>query len=433
MNQLISRIKSWSNIRWMVLIFLAALAIRSAYVLAAPRFDPFLKAENGLWGDARFYHMIAVNLAEGNGYTLDPGITKDINIYPPLLPHFLAGVYLIFGPSVVAARLAQAVLGSLTAVILYLLGTRMFTSRAVGLLTALGAIFHPLLLVFAAWLYTETIYIFLLSVALLLFFYLLKNPRMILAVGAGFIIGLSMLARPMLSAFAPFLLLWALLSIKNKWRAVGISAVVVLAMFMTMLTWTLRNYWVSGEWALVRSYPAYYIWKQNNPLANGGVGTSKEFDQAAYDLLASQYVGFERLSEDEQNSKALEATVRWVWSDPLGYASLLGKKVLRFWSPLALTISDNSRDVPIPGWVATAVAIPYDAFILVAVVGMVVAFKRRIPVLMAVILVVYFQLVTLLFSASTRYAMPIIPSMLLLAAFGLIVIFQKIFPALRKL
>jgi len=62
----------------------------------------------------------------------------------PLYPFFLAGVYRLFGVSLLAARIAQALLGSGTAVLVYLIGRRS-CGRATGVVAGLiaASIYRP--------------------------------------------------------------------------------------------------------------------------------------------------------------------------------------------------------------------------------------------------------------------------------------------------
>jgi 4-amino-4-deoxy-L-arabinose transferase-like glycosyltransferase len=78
-------------------------------------------------GDELQFHRLAENLAAGRGFTLDgSAVINRVPGYPVLL----AGLYLVMGPSIVAARLLNTVLGALCVPLVYRLGKQLWGHRA---------------------------------------------------------------------------------------------------------------------------------------------------------------------------------------------------------------------------------------------------------------------------------------------------------------
>ncbi|MBI4735675.1 MAG: glycosyltransferase family 39 protein, partial [candidate division NC10 bacterium] len=78
----------------------------------------------------------------------------------PGFPYFLGLMFSVFGPALLPAMVAQAVLGSLSAVLVYWIGRGLFTP-GVGLLAGLMAGAYSLLVFFGVILHSTTLEVFL--------------------------------------------------------------------------------------------------------------------------------------------------------------------------------------------------------------------------------------------------------------------------------
>src|SRR6478609_8563378 len=112
-----------------VLILALALALRLWYVLALPG-----QGKDLIFSDMRTYDYTAWQLVRGQPVTGEPGL----NGYHPLsastyyyagYTYFVAAVYAIFGHDPAAVRVTQAVAGTLTVAVVYLLGSLVFGRR----------------------------------------------------------------------------------------------------------------------------------------------------------------------------------------------------------------------------------------------------------------------------------------------------------------
>src|SRR3989304_8129749 len=104
-NGPLSRLVAGEHGDRLVLVFASALLVRGVWAgFATP--DPL----DGRCDDSVFYHRVAIFLAQGDGYT-NPFTTFPTAQWPPGYSFFLAGIYWLFGTSLVGARLANVVLG----------------------------------------------------------------------------------------------------------------------------------------------------------------------------------------------------------------------------------------------------------------------------------------------------------------------------------
>ena len=129
----------------LITILIVALAIRLAAVFLAP-----VPVEKDAWE----YDQIAMHILKNGSFAIYEGVPTSHRA--PLYPVFLSAVYLFFGHSHQAARVAQAFLSTGVCVLVYLVAKRIY-GATVGLLSALLVAFHQSLLLITM-LYSETLF-----------------------------------------------------------------------------------------------------------------------------------------------------------------------------------------------------------------------------------------------------------------------------------
>jgi len=218
--------------KYLILIFILALILRLTYVL----FFPQLEIES----DALEYDTIGWNLASGAGFSLDPRVPTPVR--PPMYPFFLSLIYLIFGHSYLTVRLAQAIVGALTCLVVYWIGKEIF-DEGVGGATSLIFALYPALIGYTGSLLSETLFTFLLSIVVLFLVRAVKNRSSKLFAVSGAFLGVATLCRSAMISFPLFLLmgLWILHRLNVK--TIVHFLVFLLAMVIVLAPWTLRNYY----------------------------------------------------------------------------------------------------------------------------------------------------------------------------------------------
>ena len=83
----------------------------------------------GPTSDSLFYYFGAKSIAAGHGYEI---LNHPTAFFPVGWPAFLAGTFLVTGPSFVVVKITNLVLWALTTVLVYALGRRL-DGRRVGL------------------------------------------------------------------------------------------------------------------------------------------------------------------------------------------------------------------------------------------------------------------------------------------------------------
>jgi 4-amino-4-deoxy-L-arabinose transferase-like glycosyltransferase len=203
--------------RLAVLILLAALAIRVAWVLATPDYQ--------LVHDALDYDNHAASIAAGDGFATSYG--RETAFRPPLYPVFLAGVYLLTGGSdLVAARIVNAFVGTGIVALIGVLAFQLWGQRVALVSMALGAVYVPLILVGQSVMSEPLAVLFMLAA--------LAAALRRWALVAGVLMGLAILGR----ANAIILLVPLAFAV---WRGPRPAIVLVVAAVLTVAPWTIRN------------------------------------------------------------------------------------------------------------------------------------------------------------------------------------------------
>jgi len=219
-----------------IFLFILAFLIRLLYLSSLNPNDPI-----HLEGDAVEYDEIAKGILTGEGF---------VTVHrPPLYPLFLALLYYLYNYSFFAVWLFQSLLSSLTCVILFLLGKRVFNSF-VGIIAGAIAAFYAPLIFYSGMLYSETLFFFLFSLLLLAIANFLPNLKNMILVGLLF--ALSALTRPEVLLFLPFWWISALLERKRlRKEVINSLAIATGATFLFIAPWTVRNYLVYKDFVFI--------------------------------------------------------------------------------------------------------------------------------------------------------------------------------------
>jgi 4-amino-4-deoxy-L-arabinose transferase-like glycosyltransferase len=267
--------------RFIPLCLVAALAIRLGWVL-------FVEARP--IDDFGWYYDRAVDLAAGRGLTVQGVPTA---YWPVGYPLLLAGLFVLTGPSLLAAKLLNVVLGVGIVWLSYRIARRLFCSPAAGRMALLLLAFYPNQIAYTSLTASETPFLFLMLLGCLI---LLRKKHRLRDDGlAGIVFGLGCLTKPTM-LFVPAVFFGLSLLSGFRWRTVARGLVVYGALGLVILPWCVRNYEVFGRPVFIVTSGGINLLIGNNPLANGGYGrvdpvsealVVAEKDEGARDIVAS--------------------------------------------------------------------------------------------------------------------------------------------------
>jgi len=373
-------------------LFVAALIVRllfNAVVIGmeVPTQDTF--------SDWKEYDLVGLSLASGTGFTI---YGQPYLIHPPGYPLFLGVLYLLFGHSYAAVKVAQSLLGALTCVLILLIGERVFTKR-VGLVAAAIAAVYPHLVYYTGLLMSEVLFVFLSTLFLYALAMLRENFTLRRMAFAGVILGLASLTRPMLMLIPALLLFWVWIECRSTKRALVVTATLWLWMVVVILPWTVRNYVVTGSVVPIVATHWVTLYGANNPaiLENpDAVGGWVDPEPMSPEEYRAAYVAFLR---------------EMLFHRPLDFLKLELHKLKRFWSLFPKTQTPR-RDALIN-------LLSYGWLLPLFLVGMALAARITPPPWILYLWVAYFCLLTLVMHGTTRYRLPVEPVIILFGAFTL--------------
>src|SRR4029079_6305924 len=178
------------------------------------------------------------------GFSFASGPTS---LRPPLFPGFVAGLWLASGTeSVHLVRVAQALLGLVTAWLVFELASAAYDRTAGVVAGALTALYPSL--VFANFLIlSETLFTLLLVAALLALIRLIRTPSLLRALCTGLLIGFAALTRSVLWPFplviAPLVAWWTPGRVTNR---LSIAAALLAGSAIAIGPWAVRNSRLQG-------------------------------------------------------------------------------------------------------------------------------------------------------------------------------------------
>src|SRR5262245_21089005 len=227
-------------VRVLLLIGVAALALRVTYIAVAKRAEPPL-------GDAIYYTSQANTLADGHGFT-DPFDGKPTAEHPPMTALVLAPVSWIVkqvddnSDRVMAHRLTMAILGAGVVVVIGLIGRSIAGDRA-GYIAAIIAALYPNLWVNDALIMSETLAALAVALAILFSYRLVRAPTLANAALLGLACGGAMLVRAELGLLLPCMVVPVVLWLRDvdTGRRLRLLAGVVAVAAAVAALWVVPN------------------------------------------------------------------------------------------------------------------------------------------------------------------------------------------------
>ncbi len=388
-----------------------AAAIRLAYTLAS-RGSPFF---DHLDLDTKFYDSWAKRIAAGDW------VGNEAFFMGPLYPYFLGVIYKIFGPSLLAAKLVQSIVGAFTAGVVYLLGREAF---GVGV----GAIAGLLAALYVPFIFTDTLILLpvlatLLNTLMLYFLYRgVVRESMGAFLLAGVFAGLSAAGNASILAFAPlalgFIVLYGSSPLDARIRkavlfAVGIAAIVTPIM--------IRNYAVGRDLVPLTSNAGLNFYIGNSAKATGAYVKPDGLDiytDPEGKVLAERAVGHE-LKPSAVSAWWKRRALDFIRRDPGAFAYNMVRKFFFFWSVYEIPQIEH---LPFERQYSRILRIPTPSFGMVCplgIVGIALALRRRKEAWLFLLFILAYSAGIITFFVVARYRLPMVPVLMVFAAYYL--------------
>lgn len=396
-------------------------------------------------GDEVEYHLLAKNVAAGNGLTYDG---KELTSFrPPLLPGFLAAVYTIFSHSYVAGRIAVALVGASLPVIIFW-ATLIYVDdlRCARIAALLAAVYYPFIKL-SGLLISDAPFTALALLFLCVFGLMLRKQKktIVLPIAGGVLLGLCLLCRPTV-LLLPFWLLLLVGYVRNKKLFLRNLGLVTFFAALTISPWTVRNFFVHRQFVPVSTQGGYAFWQCHNELpSDGTVGTNPTIQRnlrQALPPLLERVRGGERvetifqeilnwrgkayvywLGEEESDLHEEFRDLSEVETDRLLFAKALGaikthpkrfilrvtKTAVKFWDPYSdPTFGTNVRRYNIA----------YGCVLPIAFLGLAHLHRRRRLPYVLLVFMLNFNFIVAVFYYEERYRLAVEACLLIFAAVG---------------
>jgi 4-amino-4-deoxy-L-arabinose transferase-like glycosyltransferase len=396
---------SWPAWQIWVAMWVVALAVRLLFI-AESSGDPLFDSPRQL-NDSIYYHHYAQAVAAGQFQEPAPYYLA------PLYYHVLGALYFLCGPSFLAAKIFQCILGAISCCLLYDLGRRLF-GNGVGLLAGLLFSAYGLHIYYSGLLLPTVLVVFLNLCFLRVLVYGGTAPSLLRVTAAGLLLGIAAAAKPHALLLVPLACLW-LLAVAPTGRKLFLAGSLAVGTALAVAPFTIHNYLVSDRWVLLTTSAGRNLLKGNGPTANG---THVAPPAGLAGISFKDYIDgrVEPLATIDDSDRLQQAALDHMRSEPAAAIRLLGKKLLLFFNQIELFIRDQfyfarqSSVVLRTGFVAFGWIAP------LGLVGLLFAWRRRSPLsLLHALLLVQVASFTLLFVLA-RYRLPAASLLTLFAA-----------------
>lgn len=377
---------------FLILVFAVAAVIRLVYVLKLG--NDQLSPDCGEW------LSVASDIASGKGF----GDTWR----PPGYAAYLGILMFVFGKSILVMRLFNVLLGSLTCVLIYHAGKKVF-SQAVGRIASALVCFYPYLIAYTGDLISETFLTFLIALSMLMLLVTSEKPVLRNIVLTGVILGITSLTKSTVLPFFGIACLWL------WWRTKSMKTG-FLAGILTLLVispWTIRN---------------YFYYKAFIPISTGGkslylsscdgallLETAGEFDkpqsiETVMPVIPEDYMELMKLPRMEQEKIFTEKARTWLKNNPDKFLFLLKARFLHFWRLYPMMAYK---------WQKLAAKMTAGIYIPLCLIGMLLSWREFGKTSLFIALFAVFTAVHLFFAVVMRYRVPIDPYVIIFASYTL--------------
>ncbi len=401
-------------------VFLLALLLRIAYLIeikGTPVAD-LLLIDSETYD--RFARMIMAGEFRG----------EDIYSMNILYPWFLAVFYRLGGGEIALVPMVQAVLSSLSAVMIWWLGTRLFSNR-VGLMAGIIAAIYGPFLFYSGAILTPALIDFLVLTMLVALELYRSSPGWKKTLIAGLLLGLASLGRGNAVLLVPFAFLFFRLNQKTLRKALIHGALFAGGAASLLLLVSARNYLVEKRVVPVSAnYAAFYI--GHNEHANGLYTLPEFIGSASFEgevggtkAAVSKIMG-RPVTVAESARYLFSEGWRFARQNPLQEIRLAARKFYFFWNRTESPTNLNyyfARDF---SWILRLLPLTFGMVAPFALLGMFFARSRWREHSILYLHISVYLATCVLFFVSAEYRIPAVPVLILFASHGAFALFDSI-------
>lgn len=377
---------------------------------------PLAHAHGYYMSDERQYVNMAHRVLDGKGFVSDNG---ELSTIAPLYIFMLAGIFKVFGPSLVVPHVLGCILGTIMVILIALLSLYVFKNESVALMAAGVAAIYPSFVIYSGLLVTETLYVALFLSSFLIAYRMMDKTNIGFGLLLGLVSGLATLTRAVFFGFFPFLLLltwW----VRKRVSKSGIKDLLIASIVWCLLLapWTIRNYDVHHTFIPVSTGGGKVLLTGNNPFAPQS-WRAGGFEEWTREEAAKRGVpSLNALSEVELFSIYKDIALDYMVSHPFATFLLAIQKAHIFW---VYPVANTASNIPVQLLVTSADFLLY----LGAAIGLATCWQYRQRLLPIFVGIVFFFAVQVVFHAEARFRLPLVPFLCLLFGYAAMVLTDR--------
>jgi len=360
----------------------------------------------GLAKNLAFHHVFGLN--EG-AETLLPGAQR-----PPLYPSLIAALWWGDAAPITAILVLQAVLGAATVALVYLIARGQF-SRTTAILAGVGMVFARMTCLYTAFILTETLFTFLITLGVFLW----GRQR---SVPAGIAFGMAALTR---TTILPFLLALFLIPLLPKWRKQWRTYIVISIIAIAVSSiWVMRNASALGRFIPVQesgfgqnllfgTFETKTLWGQ---IWNGREWTA---DQDEHPLVSTG----EGLNGMERERLRMRLALGRIANDPLHWLVVRAQQYPRLFMDDSVIYQNEPFLLIVKG-----ILFHLCNFIIIAlaVFGVFIERARFVSLSHLTLFPAFILIIHLPLWIEPRYSLPMMPMVVILAAVGAMHLLERL-------
>jgi hypothetical protein len=397
------------------------------------------------------YHTLALRVVGGYGFTFGQGWWPATRAGEPtahwsfLYTFYLAGIYFLFGPNPLVARIIQAIIvGILQPYLIYRIGS-LVLNRVTGLVSAFLVAVYAYFIYYAGALMTEPFYITAI-LGVLYFSIVITQPvlrrtqertepqRMAVLMRLSVFLGLSLVAavllRQLFILFIPFLMIWIWWSSRHLrgWKPIPHLVIPLAVLVVCIAPFTLFNYVRFHRLVLVNTNSGFALYWANHP--SYGTQFIPILPSEEYTKMLppeAQYLDEAALDQD-----LMRLGIQFILADPVRYLQLSISRIPFYFQ--FLPDSQSGLASNLSRMLSFGIMWP---FMLYGMVRVYLDSRKRIwkltlangltsPAFLLVLFAVIYTGIHVMTWTLVRYRLPVDMVMLMFAAYGLIDLFTRI-------
>jgi len=432
--------RNWSRLLVGVLVLSVLVRVSAAFFLGDTVEN--LPGTN----DQISYHTLALRVLNGHGFTFgEPWWPLTAPNQPTahwsyLYTYYLVGVYALFGPNPLIARVIQALLvGLLQPYLAFLIGKRIF-NKFVGFVAAAMTALYAYFIYYAASLMTEPFYI----TAILACLYLaivwgdagsqeVRVPNLRYGVLMGALLAVTILLRQLFMLVVPLIFLWVWWARRGHSGGSPIPGLLVsgILIVLTILPFSIFNFERFERFVLLNTNSGYAFYWANHPIHGSRFIPILPEEMGTYQSLVPNEI--RRLDEAALDQELLKRGLQFVLDDPARYILL---SLSRFPAYFIFWPSSES------GWMSNISRVAsFGLSLPFMIYGLFLSLTKKprslyrwmsSPLSLLHTFVILYTMIHILSWALVRYRLPVDSILLVFAGLGVVELIQRFFPKYRS-